>query len=381
MYRRILPILPALVLAIACDSGKAEARKGEGDAKKTAKADAAKAGDDKKADADKAEKAGDADKADAEKADAKTGDDAEKADKPSAEDEAKKKEERKARITKSLAEIEEWKTEEAKRWTKELEAGVGTLVASEETDAAKLVAAVLASPHRLPKNVERDEFRHPAETIAFFGIEPSMTVIEVGPGWGWYTEILAPMLAAKGTLRVTDYDPEASEEEGGTLYARRFKAFRERSDAAYGKIERIVQKSGGDLDLGAPASADVVFIVRGLHGWVNREAFDKNVGTVHAALKPGGIAAIVQHRAAADAKAEETAKQGYVPEAYVIEKFEAAGFELVEKSEINANAKDTHDHPEGVWTLPPTLALGDTDRDKYVGIGESDRMTLKFRKK
>ncbi len=383
MHRSIVPLLSALLLTAACDNAKTEARKGEGKDKaakadKTAKAGAEKA-DAKKADAKKAdaEKA-DAKKPDAEKADAKTAE-AEKADDPA--DEAKKAEERKARIEKALAELETWKTEEKARWNDEVEASVVKLVAADHGDAAKALTAILASKHRVPDNASRDQYRHPAETLAFFGTTAEMTVLEVGPGRGWYTEILAPLLAAKGKLKVTDYDPNGPETEGRTLYARRFQAFRERSDAAFGKIDRIVQTDPKALDLGPDASVDMVFVARGLHGWVNRDQFEDNVGKLHAVLKPGGVAAIVQHRAKDDAKAEESAKQGYIPQPWVIAKFEASGFTFEEASEINANSKDTKDHPEGVWTLPPTLALEDTDKAKYEGIGESDRMTLRFRKK
>ena len=127
----------------------------------------------------------------------------------------------------------------------------------------------------------------------------------------------------------------------------------------------------------------MVIVFRGLHGWVNRGTWDANIKEVHAVLKPGGILGIEQHRAKDDAKAEESAKQGYLPQPWVVEKLEAAGFTLEEASEINANPKDTKDHPSGVWSLPPTLELaeGETDKAKYEAIGESDRMTLRLRKK
>lgn len=370
MHRRIAPLLTALLLLPACDDAK------KADAKK---ADAAKA-DAKVADV----KNPDAEVADAKKADAKAPDDAKTPDDAKADDakadDAKEAEERKARIAKSLAELEDWKTAEKTRWTDEVEAEAKRLTETDHADLAKALEAVLASSHRLPANAERDQYRHPADTLAFFGLKPDMTVVEVGPGWGWYTEILAPVLAKNGKLVVTDYDPAGSEEEGTTLYARRFQAFMTRSPAAYGKIERVVQKDNKTLDLGPDASADMVLVIRGIHGWANRGVFDDNVKKLHAVLKPGGVAGIVQHRAKDDAKPEDSAKQGYLPQPWVVERFEAAGFTLEEASEINANPKDTKDHPEGVWTLPPTLELGDTDRDKYVEIGESDRMTLRFRK-
>ncbi|MCA9649104.1 MAG: class I SAM-dependent methyltransferase [Myxococcales bacterium] len=372
MSPRIAPLLCSLLLLAACDDSKPEARKAD-PAKaevKTENADAdAKQLDAKQPDA----KQPDA-KTEAQPADAKV--EVEKTD----EEKAKEEEERKARLTKSMAELEEWKTSEQARWSEEVEAAVVKLIETEAA-ASEAIAAILASPHRHPDNVLRDEQRHPAETLAFFGVKPDMTVIEIGPGWGWYTEILAPLLAAHGKLVVTDYDPDGPEDQGQTLYARRFQAFRARSDAAYGKIERIVQADPKTLDLGPDGSADMVLVIRGLHGWVNRGVFDDNVAKVYAALKPGGMVGVVQHRAKDDAKVEDAAKQGYLPQPWVVERFQAAGFELAEASEINANPKDTKDYAEGVWTLPPTLTLGDTDKDKYVGIGESDRMTLRFVKK
>ncbi len=380
MYRRFVPILSALLLTVACDSGKTDAKPKKAEAKKS---DAKKAGADKadakKADADKA----DADKADAKKADAEKADadDTKTAKADAPEDEAKKAEERKARIAKALTELEDWKGKEKERWTDALETGVTVMLAKKYEDPKDAITDVIASKHRHPDNVARDQYRHPAETLAFFGLTPAMTVIEVGPGWGWYTELLAPIVANNGKLLATSYDPAGPEDQGATLYARRFQAFAGRSEAAYGKIETIIQKDSKTLDLGPDGAADMVFIARGLHGWVNREAFDQNVAKVHAALKSGGVAAIVQHRAKDDAKPEDSAKKGYLPQPWVVAQFEAAGFTLEEASEINANPKDTKDYEEGVWTLPPTLTLGDTDRDKYVGIGESDRMTLRFRKK
>jgi len=358
MHRRFVPLLSALLLTVACDSGKTDAKP------EPKKADA------KKADAKKA----DAKKADAKKADA---DDTKTAKADSSEDEAKKTEERKARIAKSLAELDDWKAKEKERWTDVLETQVTALVAKKYDAPKDAITDVIASPD----NVARDQYRHPAQTLAFFGLTPAMTVLEVGPGWGWYTELLAPLLAVSGKLVVTNYDPAGPEDQGTTVYGRRFEAFAERSPAAYGKIERIIQKDSKTLDLGPDGTVDMVFIARGLHGWVNREVFDQNAAKVHAALKSGGVAAIVQHRAADDAKVEDSAKKGYLPQPWVVAQFEAAGFTLEEASEINANPKDTRDYEEGVWTLPPTLTLGDVDRDKYVGIGESDRMTLRFRKK
>ena len=211
-------------------------------------------------------------------------------------------------------------------------------------------------------------------------ITPEMTVIEVGPGGGWYTEVLAPLLAKKGKLVITDFDMNAPDHEWTWFAARRMKAFLDRSPELFGKVEKDIQKSYEEFSL-STTEADAVLIIRGLHGWHSRGNMLKNLKVVHGALKAGGTLGIVQHRAKADAKAEESAKKGYLPEAWLIEELTKLGFELVEKSELNANPKDTKDYEEGVWTLPPTLTLKDKDKDKYTAIGESDRMTLRFRKK
>jgi predicted methyltransferase len=371
MHRRIVPLLSSLLLLTpACDDSKKD---------DTKKADATKAEVKVEAKVDAKTEAEAEIRTDAKAEGAMATADAKLADEAAAK--AKADADRKAELAKALAELEEWKVAEKARWTPEVEAELAGLVEGDHADVGKALEAVLASKHRAPKNVARDQHRHPAETLAFLKLEPTMTVIEVGPGEGWYTEILAPVLAKQGKLLVTDYDPAGPEDKGTTLYARRFQAFLERSPAGYGKLERLVQTEGAPLELGADGTADMVLVFRGLHGWVNRGTWDQNVKEVHAVLRPGGILGIEQHRAKDDATAEETAKQGYLPQPWVVEKLEAAGFVLEEASEINANPKDTKDHPEGVWTLPPTLELGETDRAKYEAIGESDRMTLRLRKK
>ncbi len=294
--------------------------------------------------------------------------------------EAEKQEEGRTKNAERMKELEEKSKDETARWTDEVKAKAKELSEKEWKSAEDAVKAILASPHRLPDHAARDEYRHPAETMAFFGITPEMTVIEVGPGGGWYTEVLAPLLANKGKLIITDFDMNAPDHEWTWFAARRMKAFLDRSPELFGKVEKDIQKSYKEFSL-STKDADAVMIIRGLHGWHNAGNLQKNLKVVHGALKPGGTLAIVQHRAKADAKAEESAKKGYLPEAWLIEEVQQLGFELVEKSEINANPKDTKDYEEGVWTLPPTLALKDKDKDKYTAIGESDRMTLKFKKK
>ena len=253
-------------------------------------------------------------------------------------------------------------------------------------------SAALEGPQRTADNKARDQFRHPRETLEFFGVTPSSKVVELAPGGGWYTEVIAPLVRDSGKLTITIADPAGPEGYYGTRQA---KAFLERQKAeadVFGKVETaqidygFVTDDAGKLtgvkingmNLGAPGSADVVLTFRSSHGWYNREALALVYKAAFDVLAPGGVFGVVQHRAAEGADPSATAKQGYVPEATIIAAAEAAGFQLAEKSEVNANPKDTKDYPKGVWTLPPGLAEKDVDREKYTAIGESDRMTLKF---
>jgi predicted methyltransferase len=202
----------------------------------------------------------------------------------------------------------------------------------------------------------------------------------VGPGEGWYTELLAPALASKGKLYVTGADPGGPPDSRATFYAQRTKLFLQRLPEAYGKVESLVVDDGAP-DLGHAGQIDLILVFRGLHGMVQDKHLDGWLAAFRKALRPGGVLGIEQHRARPGAAPEESARSGYLPEKWVIAKIEAAGFELAGKSEVNANPRDTTDHPEGVWTLPPSFALGDKDHARYAAIGESDRMTLKFAKK
>jgi predicted methyltransferase len=306
--------------------------------------------------------------------------------KAAAEAEAKAKaeaekaaQERAAEVAKALAELEAETAKDAERWTPELEAKVAKLVAKNYPSVKKALAAIMAGPHRKPGNSDRDAYRHPVETLTFFGIQPTMTVVEVGSGAGWYTELLAPLLAKKGKLYAVSGDPNGPADSMATVYGKRLQAFLAQSRAAYGAVEMVAIDPPANLELGPPGSADMVVAIREMHNWHRNGALDAYLAAIHAVLKDGGSFGVVQHRAAADANADESAQKGYLPEAWLIEKIQAAGFELVDKSEINANPKDTKDYEQGVWTLPPGFALGDKDRDKYAAIGESDRMTLKFK--
>ncbi|HEY8516315.1 MAG TPA: methyltransferase domain-containing protein [Candidatus Binatia bacterium] len=282
-----------------------------------------------------------------------------------------------AALERDFAELARQDAAERARLTPEVRAAAKALAEKDYPDGRSAVAAVLQGPHRAPGNAARDGQRHPQETLELFGFAPDLTVLEYGPGEGWYTEILAPALARRGKLYVTTPDPDGPKDQRPTLYAQRTKLFLERLPEAYGKVEPIVV-DGKSPKLPLDGEVDLILVMRGLHGMVNNGTLDAWLAEFHRALKPGGVLGVEQHRAAPGAVASETSKQGYLPEAFVIEQVEKAGFKLADKSEVNANPKDTRDHPEGVWTLPPTLRLGERDRDKYLAIGESDRMTLKF---
>lgn len=231
----------------------------------------------------------------------------------------------------------------------------------------------IAGEHRSAKNKARDEFRHPKETLEFFGFKPSMTIVEITPGGGWYTEILAPAVKGIGKFYGAHY-PDTGEDN---YYSNSRKQLVKKlaSDAVFSEVEltNFVPRQKSEL---APAgSADLVLTFRNLHNW--RDAGVKQAfKDAYRALKKGGVLGVVEHRLPEGVDAKKA--MGYVSQSKTIEQAKAAGFTLAASSEINANAKDKAVYPKGVWTLPPVLRLGDTDKAKYLAIGESDRMTLKF---
>lgn len=247
--------------------------------------------------------------------------------------------------------------------------------AAVEAAPADPVAGAVSGAWRSDDNKARDAYRHPAETLAFFGVKPGQTVIEISPGGGWYTEILAPMLKGNGNY-VAAYPADATSD-----YSKRNnEKFRAKLAA---EPEQYAATMSVEYDPKAPNfgmddSADVVLTFRNVHNW--GDGAPAMFAAFNAVLVPGGTLGVVEHRAAEGADAKSLEGSGYVPTEAVIKLATDAGFELVDQSEINANPKDTKDHEKGVWTLPPSLALKDVDRDKYVAIGESDRMTLKFKK-
>ena len=242
-----------------------------------------------------------------------------------------------------------------------------------DVPADSALKAAIAGEQRSAANKARDTFRHPYETLRFFGIKPNMTVIELAPSGGWYTEILAPYLRDNGKL--LGGAPAAESRYG--------KAFRDKlaTDAKlYGKVAPVLFEPPGRIELGAPGSADMVVTFRNIHNWLGNgdDAVLAVFKAAHTVLKTGGVMGVVEHRLPASKEQDAKASTGYMHEAYVIRMAERAGFKLAAKSDINANPKDTADHEKGVWTLPPVLANKDKDREKYMAIGESDRMTLKF---
>jgi predicted methyltransferase len=204
-----------------------------------------------------------------------------------------------------------------------------------------------------------------------------MTLIEISPGGGWYAEILAPVLKGDGhyiAATATPRNPNGEQAKDLATLKARFK-----DDSAHFGDAKLVEYDGKAPNLGAPASADMVVTFRNVHNWVMADTAPAMFKAFFDVLKPGGVLGVVDHRAADGAQLDDKLKKsGYLPQDYVIKLATDAGFKLEAKSEINANPKDTKDYPEGVWTLPPTLELKDKDREKYLAIGESDRMTLKF---
>lgn len=311
--------------------------------------------------------------------DSEHGDDMDESDDETADAEDAKAAEQEKQLAEMLAKIEERAKQRSARWTPELEAKVAALMDKDWKTTKKGLQAILASEHREPGNADRDASRHPVQMLTFFGLRPDMKVFEMGQGQGWWTELLAPLLAKKGKLYLAGGDPDSQDPRGKAM-RRAAELFVSSSGNLYSKVE-LVPQPGGVLTLGEPESLDMVLVFRMLHNYHRAKLWDTVMPAIHAALKDGGVLAIEQHRANEGDDPDVTAEKGYLPQAFVVEKIQSYGFVLDKSSELNANPKDTKDHPEGVWTLPPTLALGDKDKDKYLAIGESDRMTLKFVKK
>jgi len=233
-----------------------------------------------------------------------------------------------------------------------------------------------ASPARNPSAVARDSARHPVEELTFFGIKPTMTVVELWPGGGYWTDILGPYLAPSGHYYIAlPPSGDAEEDAGVKRLQARIAAAKERLGAVH---ETILGK--GHFDIAPPASADLVLTFRNLHNWMEDGYAEDALAAAFKALKPGGILGIEEHRGRNDQPQDPKAKSGYVRQDYTIALAKKAGFTFVDSSEVNANPRDTKDWVDGVWTLPPTLTQGEKDRAKYLAIGEADNFVLKFRK-
>jgi predicted methyltransferase len=243
--------------------------------------------------------------------------------------------------------------------------------------AAAALRAVIASTHRPDADKARDQYRHPQETLTWFGIKDNLTVVEIWPGGGWYTDILAPFLKERGTYYAAGLDPE-SEAEFARNGARRFKEKLAATPDLFNQVKVTILAPPAKTDIAPEGSADLVLTFRNVHNWMANGQAEAVFKAMYRALKPGGMLGVVEHRGNPAVPQDPKAASGYVNEDYVVKLAEGAGFQLAGRSEINANPKDTKDYPQGVWTLPPVLRLKDVDREKYLAIGESDRMTLKF---
>lgn len=254
---------------------------------------------------------------------------------------------------------------------------VGAALASPVYAKDAALEKAIAGSHRTQALKERDSVRKPQEELEFFGIKPNMTVVEINPGGGYWTEVLAPYLKDKGTYYTT-----VGPKSGGERAVKAAEAWQAKLDTnkdAYGKV-KLAEFGRGVTDIVPAGSADMVLTFRNVHNWMAAGTVDEAFAAFYKALKPGGILGVEEHRGRTDQPQDPKAASGYVREDYTIQLAEKAGFKLVGKSEILANPRDTKDYAGGVWTLPPTLRNGETDRAKYMAIGEADNFVLKFEK-
>ena len=234
-------------------------------------------------------------------------------------------------------------------------------------------------PHRSPMSSDRDEHRHPIKTLTFFGIKPEMTVVEIWPGSkGWYTEILAPFLYKKGRLVTANFDGST-----GVKYfanaAEKFTRKLTQNPEIYDRVQNVVLMPPKKVNPVPLKTVDMVLTFRNMHNWINNKIDSEMFSVIHKILKDDGILGVVAH-SKLDNNNRKDAQSGYLSKNLVVETIQSYGFTLIASSEINANKSDSGNHPKGVWTLPPVLRLGEKDREKYIAIGESNRMTLKFKK-
>jgi predicted methyltransferase len=254
---------------------------------------------------------------------------------------------------------------------------VATSMAAAPMAVDPALQSAIASSQRTPSFVARDAARHPAEELTFFGLKSDVNVVELWPGGGYWTEILAPYLETRGHYTAALPPTKGGGEESTTVA--QWRARIAPQAARFGTIHETTL-GAGHFDVAPPGSADLILTFRNLHNWMEGGYAPEALAGCFRALKPGGVLGIEDHRGRNDQPQDPLAKSGYVRQDYAINLAKQAGFEFVGSSEVDANPKDTKDWPKGVWTLPPTLTLGDTDRAKYVAIGEADNFVLKFRK-
>ena len=252
----------------------------------------------------------------------------------------------------------------------------GCTTTSSRQATLQALNGVLAGNQRSAENRARDRYRHPRETLLFFGIRPETRVLEVWPEPGWYTEVIAPLVRARGKYYAAVIAPDAASRNITARLASYRNELSSRPDL-YDRVEVVTFPTDGS-DAVPPNSVDMVVTFRNIHDWMARGQAARAFATMYRALKPGGVLGVVEHRGIPGAPQDPQAKSGYVDEDYAVKLIEAQGFKLEATSQINANPRDSKDYEQGVWTLPPTFRLGDRDRDQYAAIGESDRFTLKF---
>ena len=253
------------------------------------------------------------------------------------------------------------------------------LLLSEPSNAHSL-ESIITGEHRSDANKARDPYRHPLKTLEFFGLQEEITVVEIWPSGGWYDENIAPYLNESGQYISAGYDPN----DESPYFRARAAEFMDRlsqSPNLYSNVQHNILKLPDRMDIAEPGSADMILTFRNIHNWMARNQADEVFEGFFKALKPGGILGVVEHRGDASVPQDPEAKSGYVNQHYAIVLAEKAGFIFEASSDVKANPKDTKNHRDGVWTLPPTYSsLSEEEKKDYSDIGESDRFTLKFRK-
>lgn len=247
---------------------------------------------------------------------------------------------------------------------------------SSRNAATTALDAAIAGSHRPAGDVARDRHRHPRETLLFFGLRADQTVVEIMPTGGWYTRIIAPVLRERGRY-IAALPPVVAGNAGSERTRAAFMDILRAHPALFDRVE-VTDFNPGNSRMVPDGTADLVLTFRNLHNWMAREQAEAAFRDMFRALRRGGTLGVTEHRGNEAVPQDPRARSGYVNQSHAIELIESVGFKLVASSEINANPRDTRDHPGGVWNLPPSLSAGDTDREKYLAIGESDRFTLKF---